>query len=278
MIAIVLAMAVAAAGCGGDSGGGDDEDLDAGGATQGTTASTAAPAPSTTAGSTVPATTLTLRMTDLRLTNSEEADSGMRVLLPAGVTTASVTITSGLPTPNRVISVCQADVLDRRMSAAACRMPANGEAVNVALGTAAKGVEIAQVGVSASGPEGNNTTTLPEVTIRYAASAREVDVRLQQVASGESTIRPTFSLTPASSNGAYRATLTWRTIPVFGGTDSRAQLELLVGGTPSGQPQTGTTEVRLTGTVPPPVGDVALRVQNVGSAALVTPTLNLLLP
>lgn len=277
MIAIVLAMAAMAAGCGGDSGGGDDEDLDAGGASQGTAASTAAPAPSTTVGSTVPATTLTLRMTDVRLTNSDEADSGMRVMLPAGVTTASVTITSGLPTPNRVISVCQADMLDRRMSAAACRMPANGEAVNVNLGTAAKGVEIAQVGTSASGLEGNNTT-LPEVTIRYAASSREVDVRLQEVASGESSVRPTFRLTPAGSNGAYRAALGWRIIPVFGGTDSRGQIELLVGGAPSGEPQTGTTEARLTGTVPPPVGDVAFRVVNAGSAAMVTPTLNLLFP
>jgi hypothetical protein len=215
-------------------------------------------------------------MTDLRVLNSEESDNGLRVLLPAGVTTASVTV-NGLPTPNRVISVCQANELERRLSTAACRMPANGEAVTVTLGTAAMGIEIVQVGVSGTGAAASSTT-LDEVTVRYAASSREVSVRLPQIASGESGGRPTFALTPAGPNGNYRATLTWSVIQVFGGTSSNAQVELVQGGSAANKAEGGGLDVRLTGTLPTPVADAAIRVGNIGSAAMVSPKLAMLLP
>ena len=143
-ITTVLAMTLAAAACGG--GGGSDVG-------SGTTATTAATTtvPSTVPGTTVPPTALMLRITDARLVSSEEADNGMRILLPAGVATAAVTLT-GLPSPNRVVSVCQARELDSRMPGAACRMPANGEAVTMTLGLAATGVEIVQIGASGTGP------------------------------------------------------------------------------------------------------------------------------
>ena len=270
---MVLALAVVAAACGG---GGDGDDDIAAATTTAAPATTAA-APATTAGgTTVPATSLTLRITDIRLLNSEESDNAVRILLPAGVTTASVTV-AGLPSPNRVISVCQADDLDRRLSTAACRMPASGEAVNVALGTAAKGVEIVQAGVSSSGPEGN-TTNLGEVTIRYAASSREVSVRLSQIAGGESGARPTFALTPAGTSGTYQARVTWTVIQVFGGTPSNAQLELVQGGNVANKAEGGGLEVRLNGSVSPPGTEAAIRVQNLGSSALVSPKLALTLP
>ena len=273
MIVLVLAMTAAAA-CGG---GGDDteDDLDAGAPTTASGPATTAATP-TTSGTTVPATTLTLKVTDVRLINSEESDSGMRILLPAGVASASVTVT-GLPTPNRVISVCQANDLDRRLSTAACRTPANGEAVNVNLGTAATGVEIVQAGVSGPGPEGNSTA-LGDVTIRYSASSREMSVRLPQIAGGDSGGgRPAFSLTPASTNGAYRAQLNWTIIPVFGGTDSRARLEVVQGGNVAKDANSTASEARLEGTLSPP-GEASIRIQNVGTAAMVTPKLTLLLP
>jgi hypothetical protein len=269
---MVLAMTAVVAGCGSDSG--DDGDGDA--ATPTTVAATTVPVPSTAGGTTIPSTSLTLRITDVGLVNSEESDNGMRVLLPAGVTTAAVTVT-GLPSPNRVISVCQAQELDRRFSGAACRTPANGEAVNVALGTAASGVEIIQVGVTGAGAAGN-TAKLDEVTIRYTASSREVNVRLPQVASGETGGRPTFGLSPASSDGSYRATMTWTVIPVFGGTPANGQIELLEGSTVSGQAQSGSAQVQLNGKVATPGGNATIRVQNLGTAALVTPKLNMVLP
>lgn len=270
LVAVVLALA--AAGCGSDGGG----DPAGEGASPTTVPATTAPVPSTAGGTTVPPTNLTLRITDVRLVNSEESDSGMRVLLPAGVTTASVTIT-GLPSPNQVVSVCQAQELDRRFSGAACRRPASGEAVNVALGSAASGVEVVQVGVTGAGAAGN-TLELEEVTIRYAASSREVNARLPQIAAGESGGRPAFGLTPASADGTYRATLTWTVIPVFGGTSASGQLELLEGGNATGQAQSGAGQAQLTGKVSTPGRDAAIRVQNTGSAALVTPKLNALLP
>jgi hypothetical protein len=269
-IAMVLAMTVVAAACGGDGGGADD-DVGAGVST-----TTPSSAPSTTAAATGPRTDLTLRITDLRLENSEESDNGVRILLPDGVTTASVTL-AGLPSPNRVISVCQARELDRRLSTAVCRQPASGEAVTVALGAEASGVEIVQAGLSSSGPEGN-ATTLGDVTIRYAASSREVDVRLSQIPAGEAGARPSFSLTPAGTTGAYRAALTWTVIQVFGGTPSNAQLELVRGGNVVDSAQSGGLQVQLNGTMTPPGGDAAVRVQNVGPSALVGPKLDMLLP
>lgn len=267
---MLLAVAAAAAACGGD--GGTEEDA----STPTTAAVTTVPVPSTTPGTTVPPTDLTLRITNVRLVNSEESDSGMRILMPTGVASASVTIT-GLPSPNRVISVCQANDLDRRYNVAICRTPADGEAVTVALGDAASGVEIVQVGLAGDGPDANSAA-LDEITIRYAASSRELNTRLPQIAASESAGTPTFGLTPHSDDGAYRATLTWTVIPVFGGTDSNAQLELLEGGSEVRESENGSAEVQLSGNVPPPVGDVAIRVRNIGSAALVSPTLNVLLP
>ena len=272
--ALVLALAAAVAGCGGDSGGSDlDESARP---TTAAAAVTTVPVPTTGAAATGPPTDLTLRITGVRLINSEESDSGMRVLLPSGVPSASVTLT-GLPSPNRVVSVCQARELERRMSVAVCRMPASGEAVTVALGSAASGVEIVQVGVAGSGPAGN-TLALDDVTVRYAAFSREMSVRLPQIAAGESGGTPTFGLTPASGNGVYRATLNWTVIPVFGGTDSTAQLALVEPGGGTGQTRTGSGQVEFSGNVPPPVGNVDIRVQNTGSAAMVGPTLTVLLP
>ena len=272
---MMLAMTAAAVGCGGDSGDGD-EDASPSSTAAGAAGTTTLPGAPNPGGTTVPPTNLTLRITDVRLVNSEESDSGMRVLLPAGVATASVTLT-GLPSPNRVISVCQARELERRFNVAVCRTPASGEAVTVALGTAASGVEIVQVGVSDAGPAGNSTA-LEEVTIRYAASSRELNVRLPQIAAGESGGTPSFGLTPASADGTYRATLTWTVIPVFGGTDSRSQLELLSAGSATGQVQSGGAGVQLSGRAATTGGDAAIRVQNIGTAAMVSPTLTVLLP
>jgi hypothetical protein len=268
----MLVMTAAAAGCGGS--GGEDTETDVEPAPERPPLSTSA-VPTTSGGTTIPATNLTLRLADVRIANSEESDSGMRVLLPAGVATASVTV-NGLPTPNRVISVCQAKELDRRLSGAACRTPANGEAVTVTLGSAATGVEIAQVGVTGSGPEGN-ITTLSDITIRYAASSREVSLRLQEVAGSDEGGRPTIAMTPAGS-GAYRAQLNWKIIPVFGGTDSRGRLELLQGGTVTNQNEGANTQAQLTGTAPAGAADLAIRIRNVGTAAMVTPELTATFP
>ncbi len=269
-LATVLAASVVLAGCGG----GGDDDSAAEDTPDSTAAVTTVPVATTAAGPTIPSTELTLRVTDVRLVNSEESDNGLRILLPAGIANASVTL-SGVPSPNRIISVCQARDLDRRMGGAACRMPANGEGVTVNLGSTASGVEIVQAGVSGPGPEGNSAA-LDEIVVRYTASSREVNVRLPQIA-GDSGTRPTFAMTPTSTDGAYRATLTWRVIPVFGGTPASGQLELLRDGAPT-QNATSGAEVRLSGTVSPPTGNLAVRISNLGTSALVEPKLNLLLP
>lgn len=106
----------------------------------------------------------------------------------------------------------------------------------------------------------------------------ELNIRLPHIAAGESGGAPTFGLTPASSDGTYRATLAWKVIQSFGGTDTNGQLALVEGGSRATQAQSGSAGVQLNGTVPAPVGDVAIRVQNIGAAAPVTPTLTALPP
>ncbi|MDQ6725243.1 MAG: hypothetical protein M3066_03620 [Actinomycetota bacterium] len=267
--AVLLVMTAVASACGGGGG----STTAGGGSTSSTAIATTVPVPTTVAAPTGPSTDLTLRIADVRLVNSEEADNGMRVLLPAGVATASVTI-SGLPSPNQVISVCQANDLDSRLIGAACRTPANGDAVTVNLGAAASGVEIIQVGGSGTGPAANSIA-LDAVTIRYAASSRRVNARLSQISAGE---HPGFTLTPASTDGSYRATLGWTVIQVFGGTASNGQIQVLQAGVAANQAQGGAAGVQLDGKLPTPVGDVAIRVQNIGDAAMVAPKLSLLLP
>ncbi|MEW6154016.1 MAG: hypothetical protein AB1673_08530 [Actinomycetota bacterium] len=264
-ITLLAAISLATAACGG-GGGGD--------ASATSTTTTAAPT-TTTAAPTGPVTELTLRVTEVRLINSEDSDSGMRVLLPPGVPSASVTL-AGLPSPNRVISVCQARELAARMLGATCRMPQNGEAVTIELGQAASGIEIAQVGVVGPGPEGNSAA-IEQLTVRYSAGSREVSVRLPQIAAGEGAGRPTFAMTPAATTGEFQAALSWVAIPQFGGTVSAGQLELLRDGEPV-QTESSAADTRMSGTVAPPGAAAAIRVQNSGSTALVTPTVTLLLP
>jgi hypothetical protein len=270
---MVLVMAAAAAACGGGGDGDEAEDEDVSTATTAGSGTTAGAATPTTAGG--PATNLTLRVTDVRLVNSEESDSGMRILLPAGVASASVTLT-GVPSPNRIISVCQARQLESRLSGATCRMPASGEAVTVQLGSAASGVELIQVGTAGPG-EAGNSARLEEITIRYAAASRELNIRLPQIAAGDTGGRPTFTLTPPSTDGKYQASLKWTVIAVYGGTPTSAQLQLVQGGTVANQMQNSAFDVRLTGTLAPP-GEAAIRVENAGGSALVSPTLSVTLP
>ena len=267
MVATVLALL--AAGCGGGGSGGSGGET-----TSSAPVATTVPVPSTTAGSTVPPTTLSLHITDLHLVNAQDSDNGARVVLPAGVSTASVTLT-GVPSPNQVVSVCQARELDHPLTTAVCRMPANGEAVTVALGAAASGVEIVQVGAASGGP---GAVTLDDVTVRYAASTRDVSVRLPQIASGDSAGRPAFSLTPAGTTGSYSATLSWTVIQAFGGSPSSGALELVQAGAVAKRADSGGQQAQLSGNVPTPAGDAGIRVQNVGASAMISPKLVLVLP
>jgi hypothetical protein len=272
MVAAGLALAAAGAACGG---GGGSSSTDAGG-TSTTAPATTAAVPSTSPGTTVAPVNLTLHITDVHLANSEESDNGVRVLLPAGVASASVTLT-GVPSPNQVVSVCQANSLDQRLTSAVCRTPAPGDSVTVPLGAVASGVEILQVGVNGTGAAAN-AIMLSDVAIRYTAGSRDVNVRLPQIAAGDAGGHPMFALTPAGASGAYKARLTWTVIQVFGGTASTGQLELVQGGTASNHAEGSGLDVSLTGNVTPPGGEAAIRIGNIGSGAMVSPKVALTLP
>ena len=244
-------------------------------ATSGSSTSAAPATTPTTAAATGPTTNLTLKVADVHLAASEESDSGMRILLPAGVASATVTL-AGLPSPNPVIQVCQANNLDQRMTGATCKQPTSGQAVTLTLGSSATGVEVAQVGPIDTSPTGNSFT-ISQMTVTYAASSRQVNVRLPSIASGDAGGKPSFTLSPAGT-GPYQAALTWKVIQVFGGTPSSGQLDLLQGGTSTSQAQ-GGGEVHLNGSLDAyNTAEASIRVSNTGGSALVSPTLNATLP
>ena len=272
MLAAALVLAASAAACGGGGGGGKDN-TDAAAPAATTTPPVASTAPT---GTTLPATNLTLHMTDIRVGNSEESDNAFRVLLPPGVTTATVSIT-GLPTPNQVISVCQANDLQQRLPTAVCRMPAAGATAVLPLGSGATGVEIAQVGTNGSGP-GASVTALSDVTITYAASSRDISLRLAQIEAGDAGAKPTFTLTPPSPTGAYKAMLNWTVVQVFGGTASTAQIDVVQNGNSVNKTSGSGLQVQLAGNVPSPPAEAGFRVQNIGAGALVSVRLVLTMP
>jgi hypothetical protein len=257
---------------------GDDPVVDSAAATT----TTAAPgAPATAAATTAPATStspttagatnLTLTVTNLRLVNSEESDNALRVLFASGAPDVTVTLGSGVPSPNQVIRVCPTAELDRRVPGAQCATPASGEAVRVPHGTMYRGVEVVQVGVAGSGPAAN-ATTIGTITVTFSGTSREIRVRMPPLVQGESGGRPTFRLSPVGP-GAYRASATWNP---SGGVAGEAELALLSGTTTVTRAQ-GAPGVEISGTLSPPA-EASIALRNSGSSTLLAPALTMLFP
>lgn len=233
------------------------------------TSTTSSPVP-TTAG---PATTsiagaasgrVTFRARDVQLSNSEESDNGLRVLIQSPDAEV-VVVLRGIPSPNRVVFVCPATELERRVPAPGCLTPAAGEAVRVAHAPDRRGVEVVQVGTVGGG---GNSSLLGEVAITYTPVSREVQLRLPPVPPGEGA--PSFVLTPAGA-GRYRASANW---PDGGATT--IALTMTVGTKVVAQIE-GSSASKLDGDVSPPAEGV-LRLRNPGSTTLSGLTVSALFP
>ena len=222
-------------------------------------------------------------MTDLRLVNSEESDNGFRVFLDAAsdALDVSVTVTGGVPSPNRTILVCPAVELENRVRAPGCAMPASGEAVKVPHLPNYRGIEVTQVGVTGSGP-GARTTAIGEIAVTFPATTREVRMRLPVVAAGDAGGRPTFRMTPVGP-GTYRASAQWSP---SGGNSGEAELTLNTVTSNTATSNTATSTVSraqggpgtlLTGNLSP-AGDATIRFRNTGSTALLRTVLTILFP
>lgn len=232
------------------------------------TTSTTATAPATTTlpfPSTVPAGSVTLRATDVRLFNSEESDNAFRVLFESAASEVTVVL-GGLPSPNRVVFVCPATELERRVPAAGCVTPADGERVKVPHRPDRRGVEVVQVGVAGTGAQGNSTT-VGQIAITYPPSSREVRLRLPPLAPGDAGGAPSFTLSPAGP-GAYRATATWS-----GG--GNAEMTFTVGSNVSRAE--GPPGAQTTGSVSPPV-EGTVRIRNTSPSTLSGFTVTALFP
>lgn len=201
----------------------------------------------------------TLRVRDLTLFNSEESDNGFRVLFTSPATPVTVTLQGAIPVPNRVIEVCAVTTLDTP-SRASCSMPSAGQAVRVVLPPGAQGVEINQVGVSASGAAGNRAQ-LAEVTIAWTGPSRAVEAQLPPVEAGGG---PSFAITPPT--GSQRAKATWTR-----GTSARLTVESAsrVVATADGGP--GLEIATQTG----PPAEALVRLRNTGDAPLIRTRLSL---
>ena len=224
-------------------------------------------APSTTAAvasSTVPAGSVTLRATGVRLVNSEESDNALRALFESAASEVTVVLT-GIPSPNRVVLVCPATELERRVTGPGCVTPAEGEPVRVAHRPNHRGVEVVQVGVAGTGPAANSIT-VGQIAITYPPTSRDVRLRLPPLRPGEAGA-PSFTLSPAGP-GTYRATATW----TGGGT---AEVTFTVGSNVSRSE--GPPGAQATGSVSPPAeGTVGIR--NTGSSTLTALVVTALFP
>ncbi len=235
-----------------------------------TTATATTPAPASSAPSTTPG-DVALVITDLRLINSEESDSALRVLVESGAPELAVKVT-GVPNPNKVILVCPTNAIQPRtpVPGSACVTPASGETVKVPHGTAYKGVEIVQVGVSGAGAAGN-ATAISEITIGYPPASRSVQFRLPPLAQGESGSRPSFRMTPVGP-GTYQATATFSAAI---GSQGEAELSVVAGSATQNTARGPGPSV--SGALKPPV-EATLRLRNSGSVALTAVTLDAQFP
>ncbi|MCA1692390.1 MAG: hypothetical protein LC733_09395 [Actinobacteria bacterium] len=210
--------------------------------------------------------TVTFRARDVQLANSEESDNGFRVLIGSPDEEVAVVL-GGIPSPNRVVFVCPATELERRVPAPGCLTPEPGEVVRVSHAPDRRGVEVVQVGATGAGAAGNSTL-LSEVAVTYTPASREVQLRLPPVPPGEAT--PSFVLTPAGA-GDYRASANWP-----GGGSTTVALTMTVGTKVVSQIE-GSSVSQLDGNVSPPEEGV-LRLRNPGSTTLTGLTISALFP
>jgi hypothetical protein len=208
--------------------------------------------------------TVTLRATDVRLFNSEESDNAFRALVESPASELSVVL-SGLPSPNRVVLVCPATELERRVGVPGCITPGSGEAVKVPHRPDRRGVEVVQVGVAGSGAAGNSIV-VPQVAITFTPASREVRLRLPPLRPGEGG--PSFTLSPAGP-GTYRATANW--------TAGAGAAELTFTAGTNVSRSEGSPGAQIMGSVSPAV-EGTLAIRNTGSSTLSGVTATVLFP
>ena len=213
---------------------------------------------------------MTLRANDVRLVNSEESDNAFRALFDSATSEVTVVLT-GVPSPNRVVFVCPATELERRVPTAGCVTPADGEPVTVAHSAERRGVEVVQVGVAGTGPAASSIA-VRQISIRYVPTSREVRLRLPPLRQGEAGGVPSFTLSPPGP-GTYRASATWT---ATGGTGTgTAELTVTVG--TNVNRSEGPSGALTQGNVSPPA-EGTVRVRNTGSSTLTALTLTVLFP
>ncbi len=160
-----------------------------------------------------PASPVVFHAYNVRLPDSEGGiAAGFRLTFDSPAATVSVVLHGGVPTPNATVFVCPIKTLASSFSPSACDTPSSGETVQIAHGATYEGVEVILIGV---GPGGKSYTTVQQISVKYAAVDRSMQIRLPPIAKqiGASACKdngcnPFFELTPRRA-GHFQATAQW---------------------------------------------------------------------
>lgn len=215
---------------------------------------------------------VTLLVTNVRLTDSQAADNGFRVVVDSAAGAVSVVL-SGIPTPNRAIFVCPAAALEQPANRSTCTNPADGQPTRLPFGPASRGVEVVQFGATGLGPD-STPTTVRTIAVTFTPMSREVALRLPPLRPGATGGSASFRLSPPGTTGDYRAVATWAT--PASAAPGRAMLSLL-GVDSATNAAEGGPGVTLAGTLTAPA-DATIRLRNAGDATLTGVTVTALLP
>jgi hypothetical protein len=205
----------------------------------------------------------TFTANNVTLWNSEEKDLGFRVIFDSEDPTVSVRL-RGVPSDNKVVSVCPIRGLTKVSPGNTCVQPSNTERVDIRHATRFDGVEVLLLGTA---PNGGERLNLGQIQVMYngPATGAETTVKTPPILKPpngkpckNNTCNPTFQVSPANT-GRLRATTSFL-------GEGRAQLALESGEATVDSRQ-GAGDLRVSGRITAN-GSPLVALRNTGSRTL----------
>lgn len=143
---------------------------------------------------------VTFHAYNVTLQNSEESDQGLRILVDSPDTTIHVRLKGGVPSSNKVVSVCPVVDMNKLSPGSTCAFPSNGEKVEIPHGSKYLGAEVFLLGLA---PDGTNQITIDDIQVGYKAASGAVRVKTPPIAKSagasackDNACNPFFEMTP----------------------------------------------------------------------------------
>ena len=122
---------------------------------------------------------VTFHAYNVTLQNSEESDQGLRILVDSPDPNIFVRLKGGVPSSNKVVSVCPIVDMKKLSPGSACVFPSNGEKVEIPHGSEYLGAEVFLLGLA---PDGTNQITIDDIQVGYKAASGAVRVKTPPIA------------------------------------------------------------------------------------------------